>query len=125
MKNVDIVQYERKICVVDKTGQSLFCIEGDDEKEMKTALRDYGRDIVEHLLRNAIRAELDAINQYEMLKLVLEEMGAESAARIVSHIIDEEREHFGEFKKILEVVSPKEGIKYRAGEEEATRMLVE
>ena len=73
-------------------------------------------------IRGMIIAEYDAINLYEK---ILSESKDERVNAVLSHVIDEELYHVGEFEKILQLISPADGEKKAIGIKEATKVLKE
>ncbi|MCC6744723.1 MAG: demethoxyubiquinone hydroxylase family protein [Acidobacteria bacterium] len=58
-------------------------------------------------IRQNVAAEVDAINLYAAH---MDATDNESARRILSHIIDEEKEHLAEFLELLKILDPTQAL---------------
>lgn len=73
-------------------------------------------------IRFMIAAEYEAIQLYMQLA---ESIDHELAKRVLIDISDEEREHAGEFLRLLRELDPEEFEYYKSGEEEVEEMMEE
>ena len=118
-------EYERKVCVVDKGGNVMFCVEGEDAEEFFRAMEDHGKDMLRSALRSAIIAEWGAVNQYEAMAKLAEEADEWDIAQVIRDIADEERKHVGEFMYLLEMLGVRERKMVEEGRKEASFKLLE
>ncbi|MFW5836882.1 MAG: ferritin family protein [Desulfovibrionaceae bacterium] len=73
-------------------------------------------------IRYSIAAEYEAIQLYMQLA---ESTDNELAKTVLADIADEEREHVGEFLRLLKELDPEEMEFYKSGEEEVQEMIDE
>jgi rubrerythrin len=73
-------------------------------------------------IRYSIAAEYEAIQIYMQLA---ESTDNELAKTVLKDIADEEREHVGEFLRVLHELEPDEARLYKHGEEEVEEMIDE
>ena len=64
-------------------------------------------------LREALIGELQAINQYQQY---INETDNEKIKKVLSHIIDDEKEHFAELVKIIQELDPTQKEKFQKEE---------
>jgi len=70
-------------------------------------------------IRMAMAAELEAIHMYEALADATEDP---LAAKVFQDVANEEREHVGEFGKLLELMLDDENVKLQHGAKEVLEM---
>ena len=68
-----------------------------------------GKDLDLALLREDLIGELEAINQYQDH---LADMESDEAAKVLEHIVSDEREHVAELMKIISELDPKQAEKF-------------
>ena len=73
-------------------------------------------------IRFSISAEYEAIQLYNQLA---ESTNNELAKKVLNDIANEEKEHAGEFLKLLREIAPEEFEFYKHGEEEVEEMMKE
>lgn len=73
-------------------------------------------------IRYNIAAEFEAIQLYEQLHDSIDD---ELVRKVLLDIADEEKEHAGEFMRLLKYLSPDEEGFYKEGEEEVEEMMKE
>jgi len=66
-----------------------------------------GLDLV--LLREDLMGELESINQYQDH---LADIESDEAAKVLEHIVNDEREHVAELMKIISELDPKQAEKF-------------
>lgn len=112
-------EVEKKVCVVDKTSGLTMCFEGETEglPEAEAMLKA--------AIRNAVRAEFDAVNAYETIAMLAEGVGERSIAKLAKDIANEERKHAGEFMQMLFMLDVLERAKIAEGTGEASMKLLE
>ena len=79
----------------------------EDDAELITTIRDL------------VRAEYDAVEQYER---ILSELTNELAIKVLTSVIEEEKVHAGEFLQLLTMISPAESALYARGAAEVSGM---
>lgn len=73
-------------------------------------------------IRYSIAAEYEAIQLYEQLA---ESTDHTLAAKVLRDIANEEKEHVGEFQRLLEELAPEESGYYADGRQEVEEMMEE
>jgi rubrerythrin len=73
-------------------------------------------------IRFSIAAEYEAIQLYNQLA---ESIDDELAIKVLNHVADEEKEHVGEFWKVLTILAPDEIDFYKSGEQEVEEEMEE
>lgn len=73
-------------------------------------------------IRFMIAAEYEAIQLYMQL---VESIDHKLAKAVLKDIADEEREHAGEFLRLLKELEPEEDVFYKSGYEEVEEMIEE
>ncbi len=68
-----------------------------------------GKELDLALLREDLISELEAINQYQDH---IADMENDEAAKVLEHIISDEREHVAELMKIIQELDPKQAEKF-------------
>ena len=68
-----------------------------------------GKELDLTLLREELIGELEAINQYQDH---LGDIENDEAAKVLQHIISDEREHVAELMKIIQELDPKQAEKF-------------
>ncbi len=79
------------------------------------------KDEVARFFRFTTAAEFEAIHLYEQIADTLEATDKDEyklAIKVLRDVADEEREHVGEFMKVLKEIKPTEFDLYKDGEEE-------
>ena len=67
------------------------------------------------ILRQAVKAEIDAINLYEKLSAMA---SSDEVKRVLDDVIREEKTHYGEFEAVLKEKDPEHRQELVKGEEE-------
>jgi len=70
-------------------------------------MEEKGLDLA--LLREDLMGELEAINQYQDH---LADIESDEAAKVLEHIVNDEREHVAELMKIISELDPKQAEKF-------------
>lgn len=86
------------------------------------ANRKLTKDELIRTIRYNIAAEFEAIQLYMQLHDSIDD---ELAKKVLSDIANEEKEHVGEFMKLLKYLDPKEEEYYKHGEKEVEEMIEE
>ncbi len=68
-----------------------------------------GKELDLSLLRDDLIGELEAINQYQDH---LADIENDEAAKVLEHIVGDEREHVVELMKIIQALDPKQAEKF-------------
>ncbi len=71
-------------------------------------------------IRFSIASEFEAIQLYEQLRDSIEE---EHAKKLLSEVADDEKEHVGNFLRLLKELCPEEKDLYKEGWEEASEVM--
>lgn len=69
-----------------------------------------GKELDLELLREDLIGELEAINQYQEH---LADIESDEAAKVLEHIIDEEKEHVAELTKIIYELDTRQAEKFK------------
>ena len=72
-----------------------------------------GKELDLELLREDLIGELEAINQYQDH---LDDIESDEAARVLEHIINDEKEHVAELIKIIQELDAKQAEKFKKKE---------
>lgn len=87
-----------------------------------TRKEKFDKEEVSRAIRNAIAAEIDAINFYLQQNRYIED---EKLRKVHEDITKEEMTHFGEFLRLLYQVSPEDFEYFKKGWEEASKLIGE
>ena len=71
-------------------------------------------------IRFSIASEFEAIQLYEQLRDSIED---EHAKKLLTEVADDEKEHVGNFLRLLKELSPEEKDIYKEGWEEASEVM--
>jgi len=80
-------------------------------------------DSIVRVLRQAVVAELDAINMYQkmadsILLVQWDDEQKHELVRVIKEIADEEKAHVGEFQKLIAMLDKEEIMNYKKGAKE-------
>ena len=78
------------------------------------------KDVDKQLLRDAIIAELDAVNLYEQIAQTTEN---ENIKKVLMDVVKEEKTHTGEFYTLLSMFHKQQVAEMEAGEKEVQELI--
>ena len=78
------------------------------------------KDVDKQLLRDAIIAELDAVNLYEQIAQTTEN---ENIKKVLMDVVKEEKTHIGEFYTLLSMFHKQQVAEMEAGEKEVQELI--
>ena len=111
---------KKEICFTDKETGLMVCYRGTETELFEILARSRPHEILARFAREAIKEEISAINSYEMIADLADELDYPEVARVFRSVAKEEKVHVGEFTYVLDTLSSEDYKSREKGEEEAS-----